>query len=46
MKKWSNELNRATSKEEVKMAKKIILNIPDHKENANQYHTKIPPYSS
>jgi hypothetical protein len=40
MKKWANEQNKAFSKEEVKMAKKThekILNIPGHKENANQH---------
>jgi hypothetical protein len=31
------------SKEEVQMAK--MLNIPGHKENANQNHFKIPPHS-
>jgi hypothetical protein len=49
MKKWANELNRAFSKEEVQMAKKHMekkmLTVPDHKGNANQNHTKIPPYS-
>jgi hypothetical protein len=48
MKKWANELNRVFSKEEVQMDKKHgkkMLNIPDHKGNANQSHIKIPPYS-
>jgi hypothetical protein len=49
MKKWTSELNRAFSKEEVQMAKNTheeMLNIPDHKGNANQNHIKIPPHSS
>jgi hypothetical protein len=47
MKKWTNELNREFSKEEVQMAKKHkkMLTIPDHKGNANQNHTKIPLHS-
>jgi hypothetical protein len=48
MKKWAKELNRAFSKEEVQKAKKHMkkmLTIPRHKGNANQNHTKIPPYS-
>jgi hypothetical protein len=48
MKKWSNELNRAFSKEDVQMSKKHmkkILTIPGHKGVANQNHTKIPPHS-
>jgi hypothetical protein len=43
MKKWANELNRAFSKEELQMAKKIpeeILTIPGHKGNANQNYVK------
>jgi hypothetical protein len=55
MKKRTNELNRAFSKEEVQMAEKHMkcslsrkthemLNIP--KENANQNYIKIPPHSS
>jgi hypothetical protein len=44
VKKWAKELNRAFSKEEVKMAKKTheeMLNIPGHKGSANQKHVKI-----
>jgi recombination DNA repair RAD52 pathway protein len=48
MKKWSNELNRAFSKEELEMAKKTHeknIHHPCHKGNANQNHIKISPYS-
>jgi hypothetical protein len=48
VKKWAKELNRAFSKEEVKMAKKTheeMLNIPGHKGSANQNYVKIPPHS-
>jgi hypothetical protein len=48
MKKWTNELNRAFSREEVQMAKKHMrkmLTIPGHKRNVNQNYTKIPPQS-
>jgi hypothetical protein len=43
MKKWVNDVNRGFSKEEFQMAKttqKEMLNIPGHKGNANQDHTK------
>jgi hypothetical protein len=43
MKKWTQELNRAFSKEEVQTHEEI-LNIPGHKRNANQNVT-IPPHS-
>jgi hypothetical protein len=42
MGKWTEQ--RVFSKEEVQMAKKHLkkmLNIPDHRRNANQNHTKI-----
>jgi hypothetical protein len=48
MKKWTTELNRTFSKEEVQMAKKThekMLTIPGLKGNSNQNHTKIPPHS-
>jgi hypothetical protein len=48
MKEWANELNRAFTKEELQMAKKIhekMLTIPGHNGNANQNHTKIPHHS-
>jgi hypothetical protein len=44
MEKWTNELNRNFSKEEVYMAKKHIkefLYFTGHKGNANQNYTKI-----
>jgi hypothetical protein len=49
IKKWTTELNRTFSKEEIQMAKKKkphekMLTISSHKGNANQNHTKIPPH--
>jgi hypothetical protein len=43
----SSEPNRTFSKEEIQMAEKHMekmLTISDHKGNANQNHTKIPPH--
>jgi hypothetical protein len=48
MKKWANELNRAFLKGRSPNGKKTheeMPNIPGHKGNANQSHTKIPPHS-
>jgi hypothetical protein len=48
IKKWATELNRTFSKEAVQMAKNAhekMFSIPDHKGNANQNRTKIPPHS-
>jgi hypothetical protein len=48
IKKWTNELKRALSREEIQMAKKTheeMLNISVHKGNANQNHIKIPLHS-
>jgi hypothetical protein len=45
MKKRTNELNRAFSKEEVQNIHEEMFNIPGHKGNANQNHIKIPPHS-
>jgi hypothetical protein len=48
IKKWATEINRTFSKEEIQKAKKKtmkkILTISSHNGNANQNHTKIPPY--
>jgi hypothetical protein len=44
MTKWTNELNRAFSTEEVQMLNEEMLNIPCHEGNANLHHIKIPPY--
>jgi hypothetical protein len=47
IKKWATELNRTFSKEEIQMDKKThekMLTISNHKGNANQNHTKIPPH--
>jgi uncharacterized protein YPO0396 len=44
IKKWSAELNRTFSKEEIQMAKKThekMLTISSHKGNVNQNRTKI-----
>jgi hypothetical protein len=47
MKKLANELNRAFSKEEYQWPKTLegIVYIPGHKENENENHVKILPYS-
>jgi hypothetical protein len=47
MKKWTNKLHRAFSKEEVQIAENLrkMLNIFSHKGNANQHHVTIPPHS-
>jgi hypothetical protein len=46
IKKWSTELNRTFSKEEIQMAKKHekMLTISGHKGIGNQNYTKIPPH--
>jgi hypothetical protein len=46
MKKWANELNRAFQRKNYKRPKthKEMLNIPDHKGNANQNYIKILPH--
>jgi hypothetical protein len=45
MKKWANELNRAFSKEEVKLPKKKkneeMFGNPVHNRNANQNHVRF-----
>jgi hypothetical protein len=48
MKKWTDQVNRAFSKEEVQMTKKRVKKCSislAYKRNANQNHLKIPPYS-
>jgi hypothetical protein len=48
IKKWTTELNRTFSKEEIQMTKKThekMLTISSHNGNANENHTKIPPHS-
>jgi hypothetical protein len=47
IKKWTTELNRTFSKDEIQMAKKAhekMLTISGYKGNAKQNHTKIPPH--
>jgi hypothetical protein len=46
MRKCTNEVNRAFSKEEVQMAKKHgkMLTIPGHKRNENQNHIRAKQF--
>jgi hypothetical protein len=40
---WTEPFQRKKSKSP--KAREEMLNIPDHKENANQHHVNIPPHS-
>jgi hypothetical protein len=47
IKKWTTELKRTFSKEEIQIAKKYMkkmLTISSHKGNSNQNHNKISPH--
>jgi hypothetical protein len=49
-KKWTTDINRTFSKEEIQVAppqknREKMLTIPGHKGNANQNQTKIPSHS-
>jgi hypothetical protein len=44
VKKWTTELNRTFSKEEIQVVKNHMNTISGHKRNVNQNNTKIPPH--
>ena len=44
-KKWGEDLNRYFSKEEIKIAEKM-LNITNYQRNANQNYNEVSPHTS